>query len=474
MNNGRSRFKPQFTKDAQYKSNSELLIEVECVRLSSDGAGIGYHEGKATFVPELLPGEIGQVRITQAKKKWQRGELLALREGTEAPERIHPPCTVFGKCGGCQLQHLKYEETLAWKKRWVEDALTRIGKIDLSDVTVHPTLGMSEPWRYRNKVRIHRGEDGKLGYYQEKSNSVVRFADCLLISEELNSLIKRIEEVLNCEDLDRDEEDIRSLTFRENTKGEKMVIIEPLVDHLDKQSSEGCESFNASLKMDKDAFIEDVKKDSPSVDHLWGVTKTGEPKLLLGDGDFREEILGFEYKVSPLAFLQVNPEQTRKLYGTALQYADLQGNEVVWDLYCGIGTITLPLAKRAKKVWGIEENPYAIEDAKENALINSVANVEFFTGKVEDTFQQIPVSPEVVVLDPPRAGAEQKVLKGLLKLKPQRIVYVSCDPGTLARDLGILQEGGYKVVEVQPVDMFGWSYHVECIVQIKRAETRMA
>lgn len=415
-------------------------IIIESLRLSSDGSGVGYHEGKATFVSGLLPGETGQIRIVEEKKNWQRGQLLSLCK--TSPERIEPPCSVFGRCGGCQLQHLNYAQTLLWKKRWVEDALTRIGKIPLEKVKVHPTLGMDEPWRYRNKARLHRGEDNSLGYYQEKSKATVPFTDCLLLSEPMNRWVRKAEVLLGQQDK-RLFPDLNALTFRENSQGEGMLILDSL------KEAQGAEVW-AEM--------------SGGIHSVWSIASSGEPERIAGQKEFTEDVLGAEFKISPLAFLQVNPVQTRKLYNRVLNWAELSDGKVVWDLYCGIGTISLALAAKAKKVWGIEENPYAVEDARENAKRNKVNNVEFIAGKAEDTFQKIGDSPQIVVLDPPRAGAHRKVLEGLLELKPEQIIYVSCDPGTLARDLGILQNGGYQVAEVQPVDMFPWTVSVETCV----------
>jgi 23S rRNA (uracil1939-C5)-methyltransferase len=437
----------------------EEIIEMECLRLSSDGSGVGYDKGKATFVPGLLPGEIGQVQIVEEKKTWQRGKLLSLTK--ESNERLEAPCTVFNICGGCQLQHLRYDQTLEWKRRWVEDSLSRIGKVSLEKVTVYPTMGMDFPWRYRNKARIHRGKKN-LGYYQEKSNSTVRFSDCLLISEPMNQRVSEAERVLHTL-LDKGVADtIRSLTFRENTKGEGMLILD---------SIPGEEGKKELLKSDLLNWLQSEQLNKKSmIQSVWGLNPQGKPEILLGQDDFREELLGFKFKISPLAFLQVNPIQTQKLYNKVLEYADLSKNQVVWDLYSGIGTITLALAAKSKKVWGIEENPYAVEDAKVNANFNQVSNVEFIAGKVEDTFLQISERPDIVVLDPPRAGAHRKVLERLIELKPKRIIYVSCDPGTLGRDLGILQAGGYSVSKVQPVDMFPWTQHVETIVLMSRKD----
>jgi len=452
-------------------------IGIECLRLSSEGSGVGYDHGRATFISGMLPGERGQVLITEKRKSWQRARLLSLTN--EANERINPPCRVFGTCGGCQLQHLNYAETLKWKERWVRDALERIGKINLEHVEVYPTLGMEEPWRYRNKVRLHRTPSGELGYYQEKSRATVEFPDCLLISDSMNQWVREIQEGLNKAsktrvssalgtsstseealassgslvlELDR----IRNITFRENIKGEGMLIFD---------------SFSRSeIPLQIFASLKEVLSSNPKIQSVWGINRQGVPELWWGQEFLTEEILGLKFKLSPLAFLQVNPLQTRKLYSTALDWAGITKESQVWDLYSGIGTITLVLAQKAYKVWGIEENPYAVEDARINVELNHIFNVEFLQGKVEDVLLQVPGSPDVVVLDPPRAGVHRRVLDRLIEVKPERIIYVSCDHGTLARDLGILQRAGYTVKKVQPVDMFPWTQHVETVVLMSRAE----
>jgi len=461
-------------------------IEIEALRLATDGSGVGRDEtGITTFVPGLLPGEIGSVTITERKKKWQRGELQKIIKSS--PERIDPPCRVFSVCGGCQLQHLEYQETLKWKRIWVEDALKRIGKLDLSGVTVHPTIGMEEPWRYRNKARLHMDSQGRLGYYREKTNDTVVFPDCLLLSERMNHWIKTAERNLLKQkyqvfDLSASESTEKlsetsvnqlqvsktaigadyNLTWRENTKGEGLLIIEPLKGRGKSYTlldPEGRYQLNES----------DCDKNDYDLDEQDVLVSEMVRRIYL-----TEEVMGLKFRVSPLAFLQVNPKQTEALYAKTLEYAALTGNETVWDLYCGIGTITLALAQHAREVIGIEENPYAIYDAKQNAALNGLDNVRFIQGRTEERLKSIisdiTARPDVIVLDPPRAGVDPKGLEQIINVAPQRIVYVSCDPGTLARDLGRLAEAGYQIREVQPVDMFSWSYHVETVVLITRVK----
>lgn len=419
---------------------------LECLRLISDGSGVGYMNGIATFVPGLLPGETGEVEVYEAKKKWQRARLLKIVK--RSPERIDAPCSVYEECGGCRLQHTTYEETLLWKQRWVEDALSRIGKLN---VEVKPTIGMPIPWRYRNKARLHREPTGELGYYKEKSKNLVHFSDCLLLSERMNRWIRVTEEFLT-----EGFEEIHTLTFRENTMGEGLLLLEgPPTKVL---SAEDNPEFFEAL------FKEGVRS-------VWGTDSEGSLALVWGDEVFSQTILDMNFEVSPLSFLQVNPLQTDVLYARVLAGAALTGEETVWDLYSGIGTLALALARKAKKVTGIEENPFAVEDAIQNAVNNNaIGHVEFLKGKVESRMMKIEEQPDVVVLDPPRTGMHPVVVNRLLELKPKRIIYVSCDPGTLARDLSVLTQGGYKVDSVQPVDMFPWTQHVETVVLMSRKD----
>lgn len=419
---------------------------LECLRLISDGSGIGYLNGLATFVPGLLPGETADVEVEEVKKKWQRARIKRIIK--QSPQRINAPCTVFEECGGCQLQHTTYEETLLWKQYWVKDALLRIGKIN---VGVKPTLGMLNPWRYRNKARLHREPSGEIGYYKEKSKDLVHFHDCLLLSERMNHWIHLTEELLAEGERYTD---IHTLTLRENTYNEGLLLLEG-------------SSSNINMLEKNFDFLNFLAKEG--ICAVWGLDKQGSLKRLWGDETFNQTILDITYGVSPLSFLQVNSPQTNVLYANVLDMAALTGEEIVCDLYSGIGTLALALAPKAKKVTGIEENPFAVEDAIRNIERNNmVGHVEFIQGKVEQELLKIPEQPDVIVLDPPRAGVHADVLNRLLKVKPKRIIYVSCDPGTLARDLGLLTAGEYGIASVQPVDMFPWTQHVETVVRLDR------
>ncbi|MDR3542460.1 MAG: 23S rRNA (uracil(1939)-C(5))-methyltransferase RlmD [Desulfosporosinus sp.] len=421
-------------------------LNLECLRLISEGSGVGYVNGIATFVPGLLPGETGEVEVYEGKKKWQRARLQRILK--HSPERIVAPCSVYEECGGCQLQHTTYEETLQWKQRWVQEALSRIGKLS---VEVKPTLGMTSPWRYRNKARLHREPTGELGYYKEKSKALIHFQDCLLLSERMNRWIRLTEKFLT-----EGFAEIHTVTFRENTNGEGLLLLEGALTKM-LSAEENPEFFHTLAK--------------EGLCSVWGTDAEGSLELVWGDEVFSQTILDMTFEVSPLSFLQVNPLQTDVLYARVLAEAALTGEETVWDLYSGIGTLALALAQKAKKVTGIEENPFAVEDAIQNAVNNNViGHVEFLKGKVEARMMKIEEQPDIVILDPPRAGMHPVVVNRLLELKPKRIIYVSCDQATLARDLGVLTQGGYKVDSVQPVDMFPWTQHTECLCLLEHSK----
>jgi len=436
------------------------VYELEILRLASDGTGVGFIDGKTTFVIGMLPGEKGKVRIFEDKKTYQRAEVLEITE--DSPERQMPPCTVYKDCGGCDLQHMNYAYSLYWKRQWVEDALTRIGGIN--NVTVEPVLGMEEPWRYRNKAVLHRDQNGQFGYYKQKTKDVVEFDDCLLLSKTTNARIQALRDkdgratgtfslahaLNNCSGWS-------TITFRESNRGKGLVLLE------------------GNFK-DREGLLQrirEIKKEELFSPHICSIVAAQGGRDFEGSGApfLNEHIDTLRFRVSPRAFLQVNAAQTEKLYKLVFDWAALSGKEEVWDLYCGIGTMTLMLAKRCWRAVGIEENPHAVEDAIENAKDNSIKNVKFIHGKVEDKIRAVSRTPDVVVTDPPRAGMDPQVVQRLLQMKPKKIIYVSCNPATLARDLKALGCGSddgcggiYRVEKVQPVDMFAWAGHVECII----------
>ncbi|MGI5901293.1 MAG: 23S rRNA (uracil(1939)-C(5))-methyltransferase RlmD [Desulfitobacteriia bacterium] len=439
------------TKNNSSDLNNPEVRDIEIVRLASDGTGVGFIEGKVTFVPGMIPGEKGRVRVVESKKAYQRAEVIDYTE--TAPARQRPRCTVYRECGGCDLQHLKYEETLKWKKQWVEDALARIG--GLRQIRVEPVIGMEDPWRYRNKATLHIDREGRLGYYRSKTHNLVQFEDCLLLSVKTNERIRRIKEVLKgCGEC------INYVTFRENHRGEGLILF-------------ACNSKGLKKLTHR---IQDLKKEELfSPDNCSLVITKGDKEFQSNETQYLNEYIeDIVFRVSPRAFLQVNTEQMKKLYALIFSCVEIQGKEEIWDLYCGIGTITLYLAKKAWKLIGIEENPFAVKDAIENAKLNNILNASFIQGKVEEKLKTLSGHPDIIITDPPRAGMDPLAVQRLLQIKSQKIIYVSCNPATLARDLKALNctdgtyPGTYRIQKVQPVDMFPWTNHVETVVLMSR------
>lgn len=402
----------------------------------------------ATFIPGALPGETVLAEIVQKKKSFQRGLLTEVLK--PASDRIDAPCSVFEDCGGCQLQHLNYNASLAWKQSRVVGVLERIGK--LPGVKVHPVLGMAEPWRYRNKVQLQGGRAGgkaALGYFSSKTNRLVPFADCLLLPQVFNRLKDYVQEFLHS-----------------NWPGmrAKQVVI--------RRSAATGEVMLGVVGECPPLPWEDILNRFPQVKSIVVVDPAArQTRLVAGKSKIHDTIFGNHFMLSFQSFTQVNPTQTEVLYAKALEYAGLTGNQTVADVYCGIGTITLALAAQARKAVGVEIIQQAVLDARENARRNGVDNVEFYAGPAELVLPRLAAEglrADVAVVDPPRAGCEQAALEAIVEMGPRRIVYVSCDPATLARDLAWLKERGYDPVEVQPVDMFPWTAHVETVVLIER------
>lgn len=422
-------------------------VKLVITGLGHEGEGVGRVDGKATFVPGALPGETVLADIVEKKKTFQRGLLVEVLERSR--ERIDAPCSVFEDCGGCQLQHLKYKAALDWKRTRVEDALRRIGKLDVVDVK--PVLGMDSPWRYRNKVQLQAGQlEGKLtlGYYSHKTKRLVPFTDCLLIPTMFNNIRNYLVDFLN---------------------GHKVTPcrLQQVVIRYSPVTGELMAGFIGELPS---LPWEQVLLDLPNIKSLvMFCPDTGKVRLLAGKETIQDWIFGSEFSLSFPSFVQINPDQTRVLYTKVLEYAGLTGQETVIDAYCGIGTITLALARSAQRAIGVEISQQAVRDARENARANGINNAGFHAAPAEKILPQLAaggVKADVIVVDPPRKGCEQAALDAIVRMGPRRIVYVSCDPATLARDLCRLQDAGYPTLEVQPVDMFPWTAHVECIIMM--------
>lgn len=447
--------------------NIDEVYQMEVSGLSHEGAGIGRINNFAVFVDKAIPGEEVLVKITEVKKNFGKGELIEILIPSE--DRIEATCTWFNNCGGCQLQHIKYSRQLELKRQMVEDALKKIGNLENE---VLPTLGMDNPWRYRNKgvFQVGEGAEGiRLGFYEQGSYDFVPGKESFLFSEGVNSLVQLLEEKLNLHNIkpfDRKSQKgyLRNVMVRESkSTGEIMVVF-----------------ITAQEKWLLDKVVEKVVSQFPMVVSVYQNINKGksphilgrEDRLIQGKAVIQDTIGDFIFNISPQSFFQVNNVQANVLYKKALEYAQLTGKETIIDGYCGIGTITLFMARQAKKAIGIEIVADAIKDAEENAKINGVKNTEFILGKVEQWLPQWVKeggSADVIVVDPPRKGCAPETLEAIAKVKPQRIVYVSCNPATLARDLKYLVEERYGVEEVQPVDMFPQTGHVECVILMQRS-----
>ena len=452
------------------------MLEITIEDISSDGSGVGKADGFALFVKDTIPGDQVKVKIMKMKKRYGYARLMEIL--VPSPDRIQAPCPVARQCGGCQIQQMSYERQLTFKENKVCNNLRRLGGLDLSAMEVEPICGMEEPFHYRNKAQfpIGRDKNGKIiaGFYAGRTHSIIANTDCLLGAEENEAILNEViswMEVCKVEPYDEKTGKglVRHVLIRKGftTKelmvclvinGRKIPQVEKLVDRL--QKIEGMTAIMANVNTEQTNVI--LGKE---IQPIWGQ-------------DYIEDYIGnVKYRISPLSFYQVNPVQTEKLYGKALEYAGLTGKETVWDLYCGIGTISLFLAQKAKQVYGVEIVPPAIADAKDNARRNGIQNAEFYFGKAEEIlphkYETENVKADVIVVDPPRKGCDEALLETIVKMQPERVVYVSCDSATLARDLKYLTANGYKAERLATVDMFPMTVHVESAVKLVRENQRI-
>ena len=449
----------------EFKKNDSLTVTIQ--DLGSEGEGIAKVEGYPIFIKDAVPNDVVKIKIIKAKKTYGYGRVEEIIEPSK--DRVESKCPVARQCGGCSLQHYSYEKQLEYKQNKVKNCLERIGGLSGIEEKMEPILGMEHPWYYRNKAQfpVGKNKDGKIvtGFYAGRTHSIIDNTHCYIQAEINEKLLEIVKEFLEQYEIPPyDEESHQGLVRHILTRvgfvtGEIMVCLVlngdelPYADKLIEQlkNIDGMTSISININKEKTNKILGNK-----VITLWGSDTITD---YIGD---------VKYQISPLSFYQVNPMQTKVIYKKALEYAQLKGKETVWDLYCGIGTISLFLAQKAKKVYGVEIIPEAIEDARKNAELNRMENVEFFVGKAEDVlpeqYEKHKVYADVIVVDPPRKGCDETLLNTMVTMQPKRIVYVSCDPATLARDLKILCANGYEVERVQVVDQFGHTSHVETVV----------
>lgn len=451
------------------KVGEKIKLKIES--LAHGGEGVGRYEGLTIFIPDTAPGDQAEVKITELKKSYARGKVMYLME--PSAERIKPVCPIFYQCGGCQWQHLPYQRQLAEKTKIVKDNIVRIAKLD--ENLVQDTLGAANPFFYRNKVQFPVGEEnGKLivGFYAPNTHQIISTDKCFIqhnLGDKIAFQTKEIAENFGLKAYNETTQEgfLRHIMVRVGEKTKEIMLV--LVTKEGKIPQE--QTFLAALHEKLGSNLVSIYQNINS--RQTNVILGEKNRLLWGKEKIIDYIGELAFAISPLSFYQVNPAQTEILYNKALEYAALTGKETVIDAYCGIGTISLFLAQKAKKVYGIEIVESAIIDAKENAQLNGIKNADFLVGaseKIMPKLYQEGVKPQVIVVDPPRKGCEKAVLEAMAAMQPERIVYVSCNPSSLARDLAYLLELDYVVKEVQPVDMFSQTSHVETVVLMSRVE----
>lgn len=519
--NGYKRMSGQHRKkekpDAVCKKGDELVLEIE--NMGAEGEGIGRVRGYTLFIKDALVGDVVRVQVLKTEKRYGYARLLEVLQ--QSPWRVQPVCDVARQCGGCQIQHCSYEKQLEWKMQKVADCITRIGKIpvcipqDIDNesacctgkdmiqqkaVVMEPILSMEQPFYYRNKAQYPVGYDkqGKLvaGFYASRTHSIIPCTDCVIQHPCNQGIVDTVLSFMEQYGVTayREKEQtglVRHILIRVGRAtgqvmvclvihGKKMPHADELVRALLACPLKGLQHHAA----EKSSGLGTEPESEPEL-HMASICLNHNLKntnvilgenvtCLYGQPYIEDDIGDIRYRISPISFYQVNPEQTKKLYDTALEFADLKGTEVVWDLYCGIGTISLFLAKKAARVCGVEIVPQAVADARENAALNGFDNVEFFEGAAETVVPQQykksrgTLQADVVTLDPPRKGCGEELLDTVVKMSPKRIVYVSCNPATLARDLKYLCSRGYELTRVRGCDMFGHSAHVETVCLLSK------
>lgn len=471
------------------------LLEVEIVDMNSDGEGVGKQDGFPFFIKDAIIGDKAQIRITKLKKNYGYGRLEKVI--TPSPFRVDPPCAFHKQCGGCQLQAMSYTRQLEFKESKIRNNLIRIGGFSSEEIAscMEKIVGMEEPFHYRNKaqypVGMNKNREVITGFYAGRTHDIIANTDCQLGAAENKEILEVILKYMRENKVSAYDETtgkglvrhilIRTgftskeimvclvLNFQNKIKGSETQYLpaqDKLVSAL--QKIQNMTSVSVNINTEKTNVIL-----GNEVHTIWG-KDTIRDTIHVRDTEqnFALTKQGITFQISPLSFYQVNPVQTEKLYSLALQYAGLTGQETVWDLYCGIGTISLFLASKAKQVYGVEIVQEAIADARKNSENNGIANAQFFVGKAEEVlpekYEKEGISADVIVVDPPRKGCDAACLETMLKMTPERIVYVSCDSATLARDLRILCDGGYKLKKIRGVDQFANTVHCEAVCLLSR------
>lgn len=478
---------------AQYSKNDIVTVKIEDI--GTEGEGIGKLEGFTLFVKDAVMGDVVEARLVKVKKNYAYARLEKVL--TSSPLRVKPVCPYHKQCGGCQIQAMSYEAQLQFKENKVKNNLVRIGGFDqiFIESVMESVVGMEQPWHYRNKAQFPVGtdKDGRIitGFYAGRTHSIIANTDCALGVEENEPILQKVLAYMQNEKVSAYDETtgqglVRHILIRKGfTSGEIMVCLVingkslPKEDRLVSTLREipGMTSIwlnyntkNTNVIMGTEGRVLWGQNTITDVIHRRSIEEINSGKDCLRYDSKENAPQGITFAISPLSFYQVNPIQTEKLYSLALEYAGLTGEETVWDLYCGIGTISLFMAQCAKEVHGVEIVPQAIEDARKNAECNHIENATFYVGKAEEVlprlYEEEHIFADVICVDPPRKGCDEACLNTIIKMAPKRIVYVSCDSATLARDLKYLCENGYEIRKVRAVDQFGQTVHTETVVKL--------
>lgn len=440
------------------------VYEIKIYNLGEGGEGVGKLENFTVFVENALPEEIVLAEIILVKKNYAVGKIKKILK--QSPQRVKPVCKNFFICGGCQLQHLNYSAQLQYKKQKISDAVERIGKI--FDAKIFDTIGMKNPLHYRNKMMFPVGFEKNLicGCYQKNSHKIIDIDDCIIQHENNNKILRAVKKIAKKLKISAYNEKnnsgvLRHICGRVGVENDLMILLVTATKHFPQEK----------------IFVEEILKELPDTSSIQqniqpqknNVILGDENKILFGKKFISDKIGDLKFNISAKSFFQVNTKQTEILYQTALNFAELSGNEIVFDVFCGTGTISIFLAQKAKKVFGIEIEKSAVQDAVLNAKQNNIFNTDFIVGDAAEVIQNLykkNIFADVVVVDPPRAGCDKNMLEIFAKMQIKKIIYVSCNPATLARDLKILSEFNYHAKKIQPVDMFPFTAHVESVTQI--------
>lgn len=442
-----------------FKIGDELILDI--IDINSDGMGVGKHDGFTFFTEGGTIEDRVRIKIVEIKKSFGIGKVVEILK--KSPYRIKSKCSFFPECDGCQLHNLSYEKQLELKKNMVKNALERIGKI--TDIRIKDTIGMDHPYRYRNKAEFKVGKDYNIGYFKKRSHDLIAIDKCIIQNRVVDEIldiakdyIKKYKIALYNNKLKKGI--IKNILIR-TTKDDKVMVVIVTKEGKLPYKEELVELLIKAKECKVISIYQNINnKDSSLALGPKYIKLYGEDKIIDYIGEYK-------FLISPKSFFQINSIQTKILYDKVVEYLNLKGHETVADLYCGIGTIALYISKYAKKVYGVEVVKEAIEDAKENLKLNNIENIEFIHGKSEDILPRLNskgIKLDAIVVDPPRKGLDRTLIDSIVKAKPEKIVYVSCNPATLARDLAHLVGNGYKVEEAQPVDMFGMTMHVEAVI----------